>query len=165
VSWLPTLKAMWTPKAQQVMIPTPAQPRKHYGIGAVDYHRGQTVVLIRRRKRRRETAELLDALLATHPTGTIYVAWDNASTHEDDEVEGVVRGAAGRLVLLYLPTYSPWLNPIEMRWRHFRREVTHCELFPTVTALLAATAAFFDRYNRSPPRMLSIIGSHPATIP
>ena len=165
MSWLPTLKAMWTPKAQQVMIPTPAQPRKHYGIGAVDYHRGQTVVLIRRRKRRRETAELLDALLATHPTGTIYVAWDNASTHEDDEVEGVVRGAAGRLVLLYLPTYSPWLNPIEMRWRHFRREVTHCELFPTVTALLAATAAFFDRYNRSPQRMLSIIGSHPATIP
>ncbi len=156
---------MWTPKAQQVMIPTPAQPRKHYGIGAVDYHRGQTVILIRRRKRRRETAELLDALLATHPTGTIYVAWDNASTHEDDEVEGVVRGAAGRLVLLYLPTYSPWLNPIEMLWRHFRREVTHCELFPTVTALLAATAAFFDRYNRSPQRMLSIIGSHPATIP
>jgi len=42
--------------------------------------------------------------LATHPTGTIYFAWDNASTHEDDEVEGVVRGAAGRLVLLYLPT-------------------------------------------------------------
>ncbi len=165
MSWLPTLKAMWTPKAQQVMIPTPAQPRKHYGIGAVDYHRGQTVGLIRRRKRRRETAELLDALLATHPTGTIYVAWDNASTHEDDEVEGVVRGAAGRLVLLYLPTYSPWLNPIEMLWRHFRREVTHCELFPTVTALLAATAAFFDRYNRSPQRMLSIIGSHPATIP
>ncbi len=165
MSWLPTLKAMWTPKAQQVMIPTPAQPRKHYGIGAVDYHRGQTVVLIRRRKRRRETAELLDARLATHPTGTIYVAWDNASTHEDDEVEGVVRGAAGRLVLLYLPTYSPWLNPIEMLWRHFRREVTHCELFPTVTALLAATAAFFDRYNRSPQRMISIIGSHPATIP
>jgi len=52
-----------------------------------------------------------------------------------------------------------------MRWRHFRREVTHGELFPTVTALLAATAAFFDRYNRSPQRMLSIIGSHPATIP
>ena len=44
--------------------------------------------------------------------------------HEDDEVEAVVRAAAGRLVLLYLPTYSPWLNPIEMLWRHFRREVT-----------------------------------------
>ncbi len=67
---------------------------------------------------------MLEALLAKHPTGTVYVAWDNASTHEDDEVEAVVRAAAGRLVLLYLPTYSPWLNPIEMLWRHFRREVT-----------------------------------------
>jgi putative transposase len=34
----------------------------------------------------------------------VYVAWDNANTHEDDEVEEVVRAAAGRLVLLSLPT-------------------------------------------------------------
>lgn len=144
------------------MIPTPAQPTKHYGIGAVDYQTGQTVVLVRRHKRRREIAELLQALLDTHPTGTIYVAWDNASTHEDDEVEAVVRGAAGRLVLLYLPTYSPWLNPIEMLWRHFRREVTHCELFVTVKTLLAAARDFFDRYNHCPDAVRSIIGAHPA---
>ncbi len=82
------------------MIPTPAQPTKHYGIGAVNYYTGQTRVWFRRRKRRREIAQLLQALLDTHPTGTIYVAWDTVSTHEDDEVEAVVRGAAGRLVLL-----------------------------------------------------------------
>ena len=82
------------------MIPTPAQPKKRYGIGAVDYHTGETVVLIRRRKRRRETAELLEALLEKHPTGKIYVAWDNSNTHEDEEVEAVLRGAAGRLVVL-----------------------------------------------------------------
>jgi transposase len=70
------------------------------------------------------------------------VAWDNSNTHEDDEVEAVLRGAAGRLVLLYLPTYSPWLNPIEMLWRHFRREVTHCELLENVKALVAAAYDF-----------------------
>ena len=160
VSWLPTLRALWSPKGHQVMIYTPAQPTRHYGIGAVNYHTGETVVLLRRHKRRREIAELLQALVDKHPTGTIYVAWDNANTHEDDEVEAVVRGAAGRLVLLYLPSYSPWLNPIEMLWRHFRREVTHCELFATVNALLAATRDFFDRYNQQPNAMLSIIGSH-----
>ena len=94
------------------MIPTPGQPTKRYGIGAVNYHTGETVVHFRRRKRRKEIAELLQALLDKHPTETVYVAWDNATTHEDDEVEAVVRGAAGRLILLYLPTYSPWLNPI-----------------------------------------------------
>ncbi len=155
---------MWSPKGQQVMIPTPGQPEKRYGIGAVNYHTGQTVVLFERRKRRKEVAQLLEALLATHPTGTVYVAWDNASTHEDDEVEDVVRAAAGRLVLLYLPTYSPWLNPIEMLWRHFRREVTHCELFESVKALLMAAADFFARYNQEPQQTLSIIGSKPAIV-
>lgn len=152
---------MWSPVGQQIMIPTPQQPYKRYGLGAVDYHTGRTVVLFRRRKRRLEVAELLQALLDKHPEGSIYVAWDNSNTHEDDEVEAVLRAAAGRLVLLYLPTYSPWLNPIEMLWRHFRREVTHCELFASVKALLAAAQNFFDCYNCHPERVLSIIGAIP----
>ena len=161
---MPTLKAMWGPKGRQVMIRTPVQPTRRYGIGAVNYHSGETVVLIRRRKRRPEVAELLEALLEKHPTGRVYVAWDNSNTHEDDEVEAVLRGAAGRLVLLYLPTYSPWLNPIEMLWRHFRREVTHCELFPNVKALIVAAQEFFERYNRRPREVLSIIGSDPTEV-
>ena len=143
------------------MIPTPGQPKVHYGLGAVNYHTGETVVLIRKRKRRQEVAELLQSLVDKHPTGLIYVAWDNASTHQDQEVEAVLRAAAGRLVLLYLPTYSPWLNPIEMLWRHFRREVTHCELFQTLKALLEAAYAFFKRYNQTPELTLSIIGAIP----
>ncbi len=71
LSWSPTLRAMWSPKGQQVMIPTPAQPKKWYGLGAVNYHTGETIVHIRRRKRRIETAELLQALLDRHPTGTV----------------------------------------------------------------------------------------------
>ena len=162
VSWLPTLRAMWGPKGQQVMVPTPRQPYKRYGLGVVNYHSGETVVLFRRRKRRKEVAELLQALVDKQPTGTIFVALDNASTHQDDEVEAVLRAAAGRLVLLYLPTYSPWLNPIEMLWRQFRREVTHCELFGSVNALLVAAQAFFDRYNQQLDEVLSIIGPNAA---
>lgn len=153
---------MWSPKGQQVMMPTPGQPTKHYGLGAVNYHTGESEVIFRRHKRRKEVAELLQRLVDKHPSGTIYVAWDNAGTHEDDEVEVVVRAAAGRLVLLYLPTYSPWLNPAERLWRQFRRDVTHCELFETVKALLAAAQNFFDRCNQRPEMVLSIIGSHPA---
>lgn len=38
------------------MIPTLGQPTRQYGIGAVDYYTGETVVLVRPRKRRREIA-------------------------------------------------------------------------------------------------------------
>ena len=34
------------------------------------------------------------------------MAWDNANTHEDEDIDAVVQAAQGRLVLLYLPTYS-----------------------------------------------------------
>jgi putative transposase len=152
---------MWSPKGQQVMIPTPYQPYRRYGIGGVNYHTGETLVIVRRHKRRREIAEFLELLLEKHPRETIYVAWDNANTHEDDEVEAVVRSAAGRLNLLYLPTYSPWLNPIEMLWRHYRRRVTHCELFVSMNKLVDATMDFFKRCNHTPDAVLSVIGANP----
>jgi transposase len=152
---------MWSPTGQQIKVPTPMQPTRRYGLGAVNWHSGETVVITRRHKRRREVAELLEALLSKHPGETVYVAWDNASTHEDDEIEAVLRGAAGRLVLLSLPTYSPWLNPIEMLWRQFRREVTHCELFASIDVLIDATRDFFNRYNCKPGGVRSIIGAHP----
>jgi transposase len=164
LSLLPTLRAMWSPKGQQVMISTPGQQQTSYGIGADNYHTGETVVQFQSHKRRQEVAQLLCALVEKHPTGTIYVAWDNAKTHGDDEVDAVVQAAAGRLILLYLPTYRPWLNPIEMLWRHFHREVTHCELFETMQALLAVSQDFFDRFNSSSQTVLSIIGSHAAKL-
>jgi len=76
----------------------------------------------------------------------------------------ILRAAAVRLILLYLPTYGPWLNPIEMLWRHFRRGVTHCKLFASVKALLAAAQDFFDRYNLTPERVLSVIGATPRKL-
>ena len=73
-----------------------------------------------------------------------------------------MRPAASRIVLLSLPTYRQWLNPIEMMWRHFRREVTHCELFKTMPALLTAARECFDRFNQRPQQILSVIGSNAA---
>lgn len=61
----------------------------------LNYHTGETVVLVRHKKRRKEIAELLEALHDKHPNESVYVGWDNASTHEDDEIEAVVRGTAG----------------------------------------------------------------------
>jgi hypothetical protein len=68
---MPTLRAMWSPKGQQVMMPTPGQPTKHSGIGAVNYHTGETVVLFRRHQRRKEIAAWLQALLENHPEETV----------------------------------------------------------------------------------------------
>lgn len=156
---------MGSPKGQPVMSSTPGQPTKRYGIGAVNSHTGETVGLCRRRKRRKEMAELLHALIDKQPAETGSVAGDNANTPADDEVAAVVRSAADRLVWLYLPTYSPWLNPIAMLGRHFRRAVTHWERFESRKAAVAAGQDFFARYHQYPECVLSIIGAIPKNLP
>jgi transposase len=118
---------------QQAMVSAPMQPIRRYGLGAVNWYTGQTLVITRKHKRRQEVAELLEALHQRHKDGRIYVAWDNAVR---TRMKKSRRSADGRLILLSLPTYGPWLDPIEMVWRHFRREVAHCELFGSIEALL-----------------------------
>jgi putative transposase len=103
-------------------------------------------------------AERRQAVVDRQPTGTVSMAWDNAATHFDAAGEAVVRAAAGRS----LPTASPWRHPRELRWRQFRRAVTHGELFTSLDALLQAARAFFDRDHQGPHRVRSIIGAHAA---
>ena len=48
ISWHPTIRALRSPRGQQVMIPTPKQPTRRYGFGAANRHTGEAVVLVRR---------------------------------------------------------------------------------------------------------------------
>lgn len=50
------------------------------------------------------TARIGLGVRQNHP---VNIVWDNPNTREDDEVEAVLRAAAGHLILLYLLTYSP----------------------------------------------------------
>jgi putative transposase len=148
---------MWMRCGRQIEIPTHGKDKRAYGIGAVNYHTGETVMITREHKRRVDVADLLRALLAYHETGTIYLTWDNCSTHSDKEIDAILKEANGRLVLLYLPTYSPWLNPIEMLWRNMRYNVTHCELFMDILDLTSAFLEYFRTTSKETVR--HIIGS------
>lgn len=106
LNWFPTLRAMWSPKGQQVMIPTPGQPDKYYRDRGGELSHGRKLRAVSPPQASPGGGTVVGSLGREHPTGTIYVAWNNADTHEDDEVEAVVRAAAGCLVLLYLPTYT-----------------------------------------------------------
>jgi len=54
----------------------------------------------------------------------IYVAWDNWPNHYSKPVRNAIEEQE-RVEVLPLPTYSPWLNPIEKVWRRTRQRVTH----------------------------------------
>lgn len=55
---------------------------------------------------------------------TIYVVMDNWPVHRHPKVTAALAGQP-RVEVLWLPTYAPWLNPMEKGWRWTRQRVTH----------------------------------------
>jgi transposase len=72
------------------------------------------------------------ARLAAHGTTALLLVWDNASWHLSKDVRTWIRQhnrrvkqarRGVRILPCFLPTKSPWLNPIEPKWTHGKRKV------------------------------------------
>lgn len=109
---------------------------------------------------------LLRGLLKRHrpsdedPELRTCVVIDNYSAHKAKKVKELEERYKDRLELVFLPTYSTHLNPIELLWKHLRRRVTHNHYFGIIQALLTAVQSFFDQMVTNPTELLSVIGSH-----
>jgi transposase len=73
--------------------------------------------------------------LAAEGRQALLLVWDNASWHVSQRVRAWSKAhnrrakAAGgvRLLACRLPSKSPWLNPIEPKWRHGKRAILEAE--------------------------------------
>ena len=57
-------------------------------------------------------------------TRRLHVVWDNWPNHGSALVRESLE-AQPRTTVLPLPTYAPWLNPIEKLWRWLKQRVVH----------------------------------------
>lgn len=78
--------------------------------------------------------------------------WDNASFHVSKIVRTWIReqnsrvkaeGKGVRILPLFLPTKSPWLNPIEPKWVHAKRNVVERDGLLTAKQLAERICAYF----------------------
>ena len=56
----------------------------------------------------------LQKVLLNNLSKNSYLIMDNASFHKGEEIESIIKLSG--INLIYLPTYSPDLNPIEKKW-------------------------------------------------
>jgi hypothetical protein len=90
--------------------------------------------------------------LATAGTTTLVLVWDNASWHVSAAVrtwlrehnQRAHRDGGVRLVPCFLPSKSPWLNPIEPKWVHGKRRVADPARLLTAHELEDRVCAAFD---------------------
>ena len=89
--------------------------------------------------------------LAAEGTTTWVLIWDNASWHVSGDVrrwlrahnQRVHREGGVRIVPCFLPTQSPWLNPIEPKWVHGKRRIVEPARLLTAADLEERICAVF----------------------
>ena len=94
--------------------------------GAIDLETGTSCMLEVLTVNAVSTIALLSAIEAHYPTKRkIHLFIDNARYHHAEMVQEWLARPECRIVLHFVPTYCPHLNPIERLWGLMHRNVTH----------------------------------------
>lgn len=73
----------------------------------------------------------------------IFIVVDNWSVHSSDLVQRVLTQELHRIQLVFLPTYSPWLNPIEKLWGWLKEFLLRMHQWPDDFELVKDLVTFF----------------------
>jgi hypothetical protein len=98
-------------------------------------------------------------LVAAYPRARrLYAIQDNWSIHRHPDVVEALK-AWPQIEPVWLPTYAPWLNPIEKLWRWLRQAVLKlhrwADDWPT---LRGRVCAFLDQFANGSQRLLEYVG-------
>lgn len=120
----PKIGADWMLKGQQKRIVTLGQNQKHYLAGALHSGTGRVHYVSGGSKSSDLFINLLETLRRTYRRAkTIMLVVDNYIIHKSRKVERWL-ATNKKFRLLFLPTYSPWLNPIERLWLSLHETIT-----------------------------------------
>lgn len=123
---------MWVPKGERIALPT-ASGRERMNIhGGIDLESGVTVIREVLAVDALSTIALLEAIERAFPhKKRIYVYLDNAKYHHAVLVQEWLKKKGRRVVLDFVPSYCPHLNPIERLWGVMHEHVSRNKTYGT----------------------------------
>jgi len=146
---------MWSHIGKQPKITTFTSKRKRQSIiAAINLKNGAQTSLFFETGDSKTFIEFLKVVLKEYPEGKICMILDNVRFHHSKMVQEFLQ-THSRLKFLFLPPYSPDLNPQEWIFKWFRKEVTHNHNFATFDSLVKASYKFFTKIQN--PNLLSLI--------
>ena len=136
----------WTEKGTEFDIKTNSGRQRINIIGAIEINTKDVIARSCGSVNRRSVCELLKSIRRKNPEEeTICVIFDNASYNRSKKVRKLARKLNIRI--LFLPPYSPNLNPIERLWKFMKKKVMANSYYETFPEFKEAIVNFF-RYIR-----------------
>ena len=129
--------------------------------GCLDAFTGRLICWQRSAFDHRTFLRYLQAVEACYPDAErIYIVLDNWPVHFQPDVLASLEPS--KITLVFLPTYSPWLNPIEKVWRKLKQEVLHLHRYSSAWhELQECVEQWLIQYNRAAPDLLHYVGLLP----
>lgn len=126
-------------RGQPKTIPAPGTPEFCHVFGAYNWRTGNVDWLTARRKNSEAFIAFLEHLAFTvYPNQRLILVLDNASYHRSRATTAALAALEDRVLVFWLPKYSPFLNPIERFWLHLKNLVAANQLHPDIDMLLRA---------------------------
>jgi transposase len=146
----PKIGCQWMLRGEQATVETPGTNVKRYLAGSIHWRTGRVILTEGKPKEGRGAAlfvrHLDDLRRAFRHYRVIHVICDNARFHKPETSKAVREYLAqwsGRVVLHFLPTYSPECNPVERVWWRLHEAVTRNHRCQTMDELLDLTFDWF----------------------
>ena len=142
-----SLIRMWALKGQQPRVLSPSVRHKVGFFGALNLKTGCLLTQEASTFNGKTFGDFMHFLIERTP-GKIYLILDNAKWHRARDLKDFFEANRDRLVRIFLPPYSPELNPIERVWRITRRQVTHNRYFSSLDDLRIALITQFTKWEQ-----------------
>lgn len=155
----PYLTGMWTRRGRQPKVPAAGIDRKIHLFGAVNYRTGRLAWRSADRKNAKEFLAFLREVVSRYPGKDLHLVLDNVAYHKTAAILEYVESLNGRIELVWLPPYSPNLNPIERVWKYIKKKYLANHFFENIFSVMEALVLALDCVNRALQRNPSLIGS------
>jgi transposase len=99
-----------------------------------------------------DLVEFMKHVAAHHPTGPVYVIWDNLNIHHGPRWAEFNARHGGRFHFVYTPKHASWTNQIEIWFSVLARRALRHASFVSADELAERVVAFIAHWNRTDRR-------------
>lgn len=154
----PKIGSTYLKPGQQPVVLTPGHNVKRYIFGALNARTGRIIYGVAERKNAEVFTQFLEFLSSRYQRAKrIHLILDNYIIHKAQRVVRTLEALGARIVVHFLPPYSPQDNLIERLWKQLHDHVTRNHQHRTIESLVEAVERFLDNAQPFPGTRVSIL--------
>ena len=123
----------WSEKGKQPKIQQKQRKRERRTLfGCVEPSTGKVITTVEDKGNTKTFFKFLVKVSRQYSNQKVVMVVDNVRYHHAKRLKPVLEKYKDRLELVYLPAYSPDLNPIERVWWYMRKKISHNRYIETM---------------------------------